>query len=51
MRDDLQRPRYERKRQKKETNLVEELLEVGTLELVLDDLPEPVHWRSEGDVG
>ena len=32
-----------------EANLVIEV-EVGTLELGLDDLPKPVDWRAEGDI-
>ena len=39
-------------RQKEETNLVVVVfeVEVGTGELGLDDLPEPVHWRTKRDV-
>jgi hypothetical protein len=39
-------------RQKEETNLVVVVfeIEVGTGELGLDDLPEPVHWGTKRDV-
>ena len=38
-------------RQKEETDLVVVFeVEVGTEELGLDDLPEPVHWRTKRDV-
>jgi hypothetical protein len=38
-------------RQKEETNLVVIVkVEVGTRELALDDLPEPVHWQTKRDV-
>ena len=39
-------------RQKEEANLVVVVFEVeaGTGELGLDDLPEPVHWRTKRDV-
>ena len=39
--------------QKEETNLVVivlKVVQVGTRELGLDDLPEPVHWRTKRDV-
>jgi hypothetical protein len=43
--------KYERMRQKEETNLVVVFeVEVGTGELDLDDPPEPVHWRTKRDV-
>jgi hypothetical protein len=40
-----------RMRQKEETNLVVVVfeVEVGTGKLGLDDLPEPVHWRTKRD--
>ena len=39
-------------RQKEEMNLVVAVfeVEVGTGELGLDDLPEPVHWRTKCNV-
>ena len=46
--------KYERMGQKEETNLIVVVVvyevEVGTRELGLGDLPEPVHWRTKHDV-
>jgi len=41
-----------RMRQKEDADLVVVIykVEVGTRELIPDDLPEPVHWRTKRDV-